>query len=306
MQEIESLLYKLLFSDIFIRDVMEKFSRNVRVTNVTFFHDWAGHGEADQTRRDANAHEFDMVFADRDGNWTDNYRIRHESAVAEAVAKITAGGDIAPSIVLGNFAQFRPPENADPRKPWPPTASPAPWCSGRASSALHYRKDELIALLRVLLRLPIARHTAVLTSLRSGLAAILWGQVFDQVVAIAEQASPDEPIMDGKYSIYRGSVGSTRFLYGIIDRIGSPDCLILDDTRYSSLISPYYLFRKAMRMPGVIVFLGTPGVAAGEDGMTRFIHELRIGALDGICHEITEIAVPGSASVCYELLSAVD
>lgn len=296
---------RLLFSDVFIRDVMEKFSRNVRVTNVTFFHDWAGHGEADQTRRDANAHEFDMVFADREGNWTDTYRIRHESAVAEAVAKITSDSDIAPSIVLDNFAQYRPPEQADPSKPWPPTASPASWCSGRASSALHYRKDELIALLRVLLRLPIARNTAVLASLKSGLAAILWGQVFDQVVAIAEQA-PGEPIVDGKYSIYRGSVGNTRFLYGIIDRIGSPDCLILDDTRYANLISPYYLFRKAMRTLGVIVFFRTPDVPADEDGMARFLHDLRIGALDGTCHEITEIAVPGGASICYELLSPAD
>jgi hypothetical protein len=293
---------RLLFSDVFIRDVMEQFSRNVRITNVTFFHEWAGHGAADQTRRDANAHEFDMVFADKEGNWTETYRTRHESAVAEAVAKITVVSDMGPSIVLANLAQYRPPEPVDRSKVWPPSASAAAWCSGDDRSNLHYHKDELIRLLRVIFRLPVARGTVVLAPLKSGPSAILWGQVFSKVVAIAQQKQRDAPILDGKYSVYSGSVGDSRFLYDVINGVDAPDCLILDDTQYWSLISPYYLFRRAMRRPGVVIFFRTPGISAEEDGMARFVHDLRTGTVDGICHELTDISTPGAPGICYELV----
>ena len=292
---------RLLFSDIFIRDVMESFSRNVRITNVTFFHDWAGHG-VDETRRDANAHEFDMVFADKQGNWTEAYRTRHQSAVAEAVAKITADSDIGPSIVLNNVAQYRPPEPVDSGRRWPPSTSAASWCSGDDRRSLHYHKEEIVRLLRVIFRLPIARGTVVLAPLKSAPSAILWGQVFDKVVAIAEQQQSDPPIFDGKYSIYSGSVGNSRFLYDVIHGISALDCLILDNTQYWSLISPYYLFRGAMRRPGAIIFFRNPDVSAEDDGVARFIRDLRTGAIDGICHELTDIAVPGTPGICYELM----
>lgn len=293
---------RLLFSDMFLLDVMAHFNRNVRVTNVTFFHDWAGHGAADRTRQEANRHEFDMVFADVQGNWTREYREKHDSVVREAVEKIKQTSDVMPSIVLANFSQYRPPASADRSKPWPPAIAPERWYGGANEPAIHYHREEVFSLLKELFRLPVTRGTALLTSLNNGLPGILWGQVFDTVVAISAREKAEEPIIEGKYTICFGSVGDTKFLYKTLDLIGQLDCLILDDLRYANLISPYFLFRRAMRRPGIIIFFNTGGVSEAHDGVMRFMADIRSGSLDGICHDIRDILVPGGVGVSYELV----
>lgn len=294
---------RLLFSDIFLRDLMGHFDRNIRVTNVMFFHDWAGHGEADQTRRDANQHEFDMVFADTTGAWTEEYRELNERVVLESVNKIARNSDIRPSIALMNFESYRPPENADPAAPWPPAVAPLGWQGAPGAQATHYHRGEVFALLRELYKLPIARDTVLLSSLNNGLPSVLWGQLFDKVITIRQREDLEPQVDDGKYSVCSGPIGNTRFLYGLCEQAQRLDCLVLDDTRYANLISPYFLFRRAMRRPGVIVMFNTGETTPLHEGITRFAADLRSGRLDGTTHVLHDILLPGGVGVSYELVT---
>jgi len=113
---------RLLFSDVFLLDVAKHFNRAIRVKSVTIFHDWAGHG-ADETRRDANRHEFEVVFKDASGDWTDEYRRKHDQVVAEAVAKIERAGVLAlAQAAIQRFEAYVPPEERH-NTLWPPTGS---------------------------------------------------------------------------------------------------------------------------------------------------------------------------------------
>jgi len=291
---------RLLFSDIFLLDVARYFNRAVRLNSVMIYHDWAGHG-ADETRRDANRDEFDMVFADTEGNWTERYRRAHEEAVSEAVAKIVASKDIRSGSVLAAFEKYEPPPAGEAPRLWHPVGRPAKWGTRGAPDAIHYDRAATAQLIDAIYDKGLARRIVLLSELHNGLPSILWAQLFDQVYTIVSQGEPGRFESDGRHTLVHGSVGDTKFLYRVVERVRELDVMVLDDTRYAALISPYYLLRRALRRPGMVVFIR--GADAVEDeGASRFIESLRSGAVDGISHVIRDISSGGRVCFSYEVV----
>lgn len=72
---------RLLWHDLFLRDVMEHFGRAIRVSSVVVEHDWMG-WHPDETFREADQGD--------PKNWDDPYWTLHRTCVDEAVKKLEA------------------------------------------------------------------------------------------------------------------------------------------------------------------------------------------------------------------------
>jgi hypothetical protein len=292
---------RLLFSDIFLLDVAKHFHRAVVLRSVTFRHDWAGHG-ADQTRLEANKHEFNMVFANAKGEWTEHYRQLHEQVVREAVRTLDSDNDRFVAGVISDFERYTPGESSTGNL-WPPQARPTQWGQPAGSVGIHYGRRETAALIKTVLAVGIARDKAVLSSFQNGLPSILWGHLFKNVTTIAWHTETTETISDGQHTIEFGSLGDTRFLYRVIEKLGAPNLLVLDELRYANLISPYYLFRRALAKPGMVVFMNTKKrLDNANANVCRFLGDLRNGCLDGVCHDIRDISEDHGLGVSYEIV----
>lgn len=293
---------RLLFSDIFLLDVAKHFDRAIVLRSVTFHHDWAGHG-ADETRLEANKHEFCMVFANAKGDWTEHYQQLHNQVVAEAIVKLDSDGERRVASVIADFEQYTPTKSYD-GKLWPPQARPLEWGQPAGNSSVHYGRRETAALMKRILAAGIGRDQVVLSSLANGLPSILWGHLFQKVTTIASQSNSGEILSDGQHTIAFGSLGDTRFLYKVIEKVSTPNLLVLDELRYANLISPYYLFRRALARPGMVVFLNTKHRSDNANThVRRFLGDLRSGYLDGICHDIRDIAEDDGVGISYELVT---
>jgi hypothetical protein len=288
---------RLLFSDIFLLDVAKAFGRAVRLDTVTVFHDWAGHG-ADETRRDANRHEFDIVFKDAQGNWTDAYAERHRSVVAEAVAKVRRSGSMVAELAVTTLERYRPPTPVSDHAGWPPSVRCDGWNTETCHS-IHYSKAEVTEVIRAICRHGIDAGEVLVTSLGNGLSSLLWGSIFDRVVAISASGATST----GKYIVLPGSTGDTMFLSSVAARLTALRAIVLDDTRYASIISPYFLMRKIVQRPGIVVFTHTGAGQSEQIGARRFVSDLRRGLLDNRCHEIVDVeSDPKGPGMSYELL----
>ena len=274
---------RLLFSDVFLLDVAKAFDRAIRLTNVSISHDWAGHGH-DETRADANRHEFSMVFKDATGAWTDNYAALHEKVVGEAVDKIRAKTDLWIDMLMNSMSSYQPP--SDGNGIWPPQVRCEGWHGQRAPHCIGYSRAEIAEVLKAMAGNSVAGGTVILTRHTNGLPNIFWGQLFDRVISIHHGHEGRSPIRDGKYEIHFGSVGDTKFMYRIIDSLSNLRAVILDDVRYSHLISPYFLLRRQIDRAGIVVFINTRGQGDGFDGPRRFLADLQRGYLDNSSHQI--------------------
>lgn len=290
---------RLLFSDVFLLDVARRFNRAVRINSVSFFHDWAGHTD-DQTRREANQHEFSQVFANIQGDWTEEYRRRHEEVVREAVLKIDPQGDFVASTAMAEFERYRPPANGDAL--WPPRAMPIEWGRPSSPTAIHYGRNETAALIRFLLESGIDRRKIGLSSFGNGLPSLLWGHLFGEVVTVVEQSGSPEFVRHGPHTLMFGQIDNTRFLYRLIEQLGALNALVLDHVRYASLISPYYLLRQILTRPGLIIFLNTGIAGDSSAGVLRFLSDLRSGHLDGVRHDIRDILPVDGVGISYEVV----
>lgn len=278
---------RLLFSDVFLLDVAKAFERAIRIPEVMISHDWAGH-EADETRIDANQHEFSMVFKDETGVWSDNYRSLHERAVQEAVDKIRTETDISVDLLMNRMASY----HAEPHK-------------------LHYTRPEMIELLRVMAGRSLFAGTIVLTNYANWLPNLFWSQLFSRVITIQDNGAENQttaqnngaPVHDGKNEIYLGNVTDSKFLYNLMHNLTDLRVLVLDDIRYSHLISPYFLLGSRIRKPGMVVFAKTAHGVDEFDGMRRFLADLQRGFLDNRAHDINFAgAGPNAAGTAYELI----
>jgi hypothetical protein len=291
---------RLLFSDIFLLDVAKAFGRAVRVNTVTVFHDWAGHG-SDDTRREANRHEFDVVFKDTHGNWTDEYAARHRDVVAEAVKNVRRSGDVVAELAINDLERYRPPEAAAANGPWPPRVRCESWNSHTPPHSIHYSKQEIAEVIRALCRYGIESGEVLVTSFGNGLSSLLWGSLFDRVVAI--RPGDGDQASTGKYTVVPGSTRDTRFLLGLASRFTSLRAVVLDESRYESVISPYFLMRKVLRRPAIVVFTYTAPSRTEDDGMRLFVNHLRRGLIDNLFHEIVDVERdPSGPGMSYELL----
>jgi len=79
---------RLLFHDVYLRDVAASFGRALRLPSVTIAHHWAGFAP-DEVRKEAAGVQGETVYAP-DGGWKDSYTRLHVQAVRERV-KILLG-----------------------------------------------------------------------------------------------------------------------------------------------------------------------------------------------------------------------
>jgi hypothetical protein len=292
---------RLLFSDVFLLDVARAFDRAIRLESVSVFHDWAGH-RADDTRRDANRDEFDVVFADDAGNWTDAYRTLHEQVVAEAVRKIRDSALLMPDMIVNSLESYRPAER-DAGAPWPPTVACRGWNGSTAPDAIHYSKIDVREVLRVMLEQRITDGEVLLSSFNNGLPSRLWGQLFDRVFTICDGPASATPWADEKQTICYGSPADAKFLGGLAKRLRALRAMVLDDGYYASLISPYFLLRRVLQRPAIVVFTNTGPAQDASQGARRFVGDLRRGSLDNQCHQIVDVHLdPQGSGMSYELL----
>jgi hypothetical protein len=291
---------RLLFSDVFLLDVARAFNRAVRLDTVTVFHDWAGH-RADATRLEANRHEVALVFKDLHGNWTDAYRHLHDSVVAEAVGRIRADGSVAAEAALAALERYQP---AGQSVGWPPGVSCANWNGRQPPDTIHYSRSEVREVLTRMFRHGIAGGDVVVTSFNNGLPSLLWGQLFDRVVTVAGcDQLPERRIDDGRHTMLAGSTGDPAFMTALIAELTALRAVVIDDTRYASIISPYFLLRPLIRRPGIIVFTNTGPSQPAATGARRFIADLRRGVVDNCPHEIDDVPHdPDGPGMSYELL----
>jgi hypothetical protein len=293
---------RLLYSDVFLLDVARAFQRAVRLESVSVFHDWAGHRD-DETRRDANHHEFDMVFADATGRWTETYRARHDEVVADRVRAIRRSDRVMPEVIVGLLEAYRPPETAD-HPFWPPRVACRGWNGLGAPNAMHYSKAEITEVIRAIYRHGVSGGDILLSSFNNGLPSILWSHLFDRVLTVVPCATSDSPPQShGAHTLFFGSNGDTAFLTSVADRIGSLRAIVLDDHRYANLVSPYFFMRPLLKRPAMVLFASTGATQEPGLGACRFVGDLRTGFLDNLTHEIVDVHLdPSGPGMSYELL----
>lgn len=304
---------RLLFSDVFLLDVAKAFNRAIRVTDVTIAHDWAGHGH-DETRVDANRHEFAMVFKDATGAWTDSYRMLHDNAVREAVNKIRAKTDISADVLMSALAAYQP--CVDGTEIWPPRVRCDGWRDSPPPNNLHYSRLETAALLRVMSERSLFGGTIVLTNYTNGLPNLFWSQLFERVIAIHDGGNAGRviavhdsgsapPIRDGKNEIHFGNVDDAKFMYRLMDGIKDLRVVLLDDVYYNNLTSSYFLLRSRIQGTGMMVFTNAAAQTSGFNGAHRFLVDLQRGFLDNRSHDIVYLDVdPNGSGTAYEIIGS--
>ena len=283
---------RLLFSDMFLLDVTKYFNRAIRVPAVTIFHDWAGHPGTDETRLDANKYEFAMVFGDTQGNWSTAYRTLHDAVVKESIDRIKKYGDILPEIVLNSLATYQPPAHPIPTEIFPPRDGP---------NSLHYARAEIKEILSVIFKENLNQGEILLSHCKNGLPNILWANVFDKVFSICQGPSTRSPLVDGKHVILFGLVYDTKFLYSVMNMFTNLRALVLDEAHYANIITPYFLFKKLIKPPGIIIFLNSGNTIPKHFGVHQFINDLRRGFLDNRNHEVIDL-IPKGSGMSYELI----
>jgi hypothetical protein len=277
---------RLLFSDVFLLDVAAAFDRAIRLESVTVFHDWAGH-DCDETRRDANRHEFALAFKDATGAWSDEYLAKHRAAVAEAVHRIRRSGLVSAVSVIEAF-EVRVPD--------------AVWSTNGQGSAIHYARTEVAQIIDVILRHEVNAGQAVVSTIGNGLPTLLWLQLFADVVTLEPREGPLAVSASGAHTVISGAAGSPRFLHEVVRHLRHLRAVIIDEPYYATASAVYHLIGGRLERPGIIVFLPMAEGRAGVAGVRRFVDDLRSGAVDNRRHLIADVSPEiGGPGMSYEL-----
>lgn len=179
--------------------------------------------------------------------------------------------------------------------PWPPETPIRAWGRNEVAGAMSITEENAAEILTVLDRLGVARRQVVISCFRNGMSTLFWSRHFDRVLAVTPHALPGGRIEDDKVTILSGVLDRTGFGDTLVAGLDAIDLLVLDERRYSLVIAPYYLFRKKLARPALVVFVGMR-----RDGMQRFAADLMNGHLDGFNHEITMLRGDEGVGVAYE------
>jgi hypothetical protein len=199
--------------------------------------------------------------------------------------------------ILGEVESLHP-DRVSPGLPWPPATRLARWGHEGGGDAISITRDNATALLGALLAAGVPRRQAVVSTLGNGLGTLLWSRLFAQVMAFTHQSFEGGRLTDGGTTVVSGNLNRTKFVYDMLAELEEVNLLVLDETLYHFAISPYYLFRRKLSRPGMVVFVGTH-----HDGLRRFAAHLASGWLDGFRHPLVELPPSGGAGVAYEVVT---
>jgi hypothetical protein len=292
---------RLAHSHLFLLDVAKHFGRAIRLSTVKFRREY-GDLRAHNSRHDVDETEIEDEFVDSADSWTAEYRNLHDRAVAEAVSRIDQGGEFQAGQALLAFEAYRPPQSR-PSPPSPPLVSALSWSAAPDGPGIAYHREETFELFKAIATMRLPRRRVLLTSFGNGLPALLWGQLYDQVINLHEATEP-HPIEYDKYRLEFGTVANARFMYSMLRRIDPVDAVIIDSADYARLISPYFLLRRTMPQPSIIVVMNT-GIQAARLDIShprRFVDDLCSGRLDGTLHCFSHIEILGGKGISYEVL----
>lgn len=171
------------------------------------------------------------------------------------------------------------------------------WSVPGIIGSIPYSKNEMAGILEACDVHEIKRSKILITSVDNAVESLLWGKFFNEVFTISRVHSDCEFTELGAQHVAHGSVGDTKFMHRLIARTGVLDAIVLRGRSYSELISPYYILKRNLSKPAIIVMAGINDPNQTGPGMKRFISDLRDGSIDGINHEIHDV----KDNICSEL-----
>ncbi len=300
---------RLLFSDIFLLDLMTEFGRAIRLPTVTIQHDWANPDD-DQVRLEASRIENSLVFdgtpgdaSDPKRNWRPDYRRLHEKAVKEAVAKIERSGIL--NILSEKEENVKKVIEAYLRRNSGKRLVNVEEGTQQKTYKLErlYSIDNLAEILKILIYEDDLCRTALVVSFLDWERLALWGSFVKNIVCIrdAPQSYCDEekignctlvtlPIMD-LISLNRFKdfyIGNQRGIFRTID------ILVIEDGPYPKVIVNYYIFKRVMTPQKAAVVFVHAGNEDGESGNDKLVDSLRSGVVDNRNHSIHGYITPST------------
>ena len=292
---------RLVFSDIFLLDVLETFGRAIRLPTVTIGHEWAGH-DHDQTHQDASKHMDTEVFDGTPGNandpkrnWRTSYRWLHKRAVQEAVTKIHSSGMYQPEMEVLPLAGVAP----DIHKHVSAMLDRRFGSFFGSNSALvQYDMVRMSRLLERLFYVENLGRRVLVTPFATEQHLAIWSEFVREVVCIRNRPEPnfENYAWVSNCRVYDIPAGSTHCLFKFRDEalaLGRStqdvfDVLVIEDFRYEVSMVNYYVLRKMLSTrSAAIVFVHGPtrGFAGGFN--QRLVDNLRDTKVDGLRHDIT-------------------
>ncbi len=201
--------------------------------------------------------------------------------------------------VLALMTNLAPP-HASPGQIWPPPIGCHGWNGRNAPHSIPYSKGEVREILKVVVGHRLNQGEVLLTNFDNGLPAVLWGAIFERVIAINQNPLNSESILEPDQTILFGTLGDSRFLYRVIEHILNLRAIVIDETYYAHVMSTYFLFRRLITRPGIVIFMKTKPLSE-HAGVRQFLSDLSSGSLDNRKHRIAHILTdPDGYGISYE------
>lgn len=206
-------------------------------------------------------------------------------------------------LAIASLSNYKPPQTTKPGQIWPPSVACKSWNNETPPDAIHYSQREIKEILRVVYEQGVQDGELLLSNYKNGLPSLLWGNVFSKVVSIYQEPLDRGQIVDSKQTILSGTLGDTRFLYSVMEYLSNLKAILIDEVYYAHIISPYFLFRKLIKPPGIIIFMNAGNKVSEHAGVHRFLNDLSSGFLDNKKHNIVHInSDPRGFGIGYEII----
>lgn len=213
--------------------------------------------------------------------------------------------DLIVDAAISALFSYTPPATTDPARLWPPAVGCESWNNQTPPHAIHYSQAEVREILKVVCGLGFNQGEILVGDFRNGLPCLLWGQLFSKVISIVSDRFPGhEPVTESNQTVLFGRPEDTKFLYQAMEHCSNLKAILLDDIYYGNIISPYFMFRRLIKPPGIIMFMNTAQRVPEHAGVHRFLNDLSAGFLDNTKHDIVHLhGDPKGYGISYELIS---
>lgn len=188
------------------------------------------------------------------------------------------------AMAVHDLERYVPP-SAISDEPWPPRHPCRGWNGRNAPEAIHYSRINTLAVMSEMIRSGFTGGEVFLSRTMSGLPNLLWTPLFDRVRSVDPVHGKRPVRIDGKHIIHYGLIHDDRFIHPVVDAVRDLTAIVLDDRRYDELCCGYFLFKRVLKRPGIVVFIHATGGEA-DRGPARFLADLARGYLDNRHHDI--------------------